>query len=236
MIKELSLLGACLSSAFGGVRSPSTRSHEVVDDGMKIIYKYETNQPTSVDDVYEGYIYRIDFSQLPIDEGVYVSSLYLMSDGELVNSFTDADTDYLYIWRSDANIIKVGSDYLYSGDAEEPFAQFTISMYNFYVVNDSNGELNSYYNILFESDYLPIESVERVYPDNVFGFVSEFIDEHILNGIPNIDDVSSSIGGKTITLRSWLNTSICIVLAVMFILLLIWFVKYLFRLFSGLLH
>lgn len=248
MIKELGILASAMSLYTGGVRSPQYKSHEVVENDIAITYKYETNEVSSFEDLIEGRIYRFslngngmtDFEFYNVINLIEFNCEFSNADGEFDNRDLSLNYKNITFVQGYGQLV---FGYGLTNELTDFYADTFVNFYdahNISLVFDfifENEDLSSWaVGNISSSSFNEILNVERVYPDNIFGYVSEFIDEHLLNGIPNIDDVSYTIGGKSITMRSWLNTSICVVLAVLLIALLVWFIRYLFRLFSGLLH
>jgi len=250
MLKELGLSLVALSS-INGVRANTNRSHVVYEDDMAITYKYETNEVSTIDDLIIGNIYHFDiqnFSNRDVDfiSGEIINFNYFYSetwDNALVydvslenvqiveNTLLDMTfDDYLYLSLLVPSAQSFLNSYIEIDTTQNYRVSFDIVLLDF-VINEVE-----IFSAFSECENIPIESVERVYPSNIFGFVSEFIDENILAGIPNLDNVAYTIGGQEITMRSWLNTTICVVLACLLIGVLLWFIRYLFRLFGGLLH
>lgn len=261
MIKEL-ILSTCALSSFSTPVLSSTYSslepeqqqtgYVVEEDGMRITYAYETNEVNSSSDLVVGRAYHFDFNN-DIDtifdnEQSYFQFLFFNVNAYDFNDFTVdefllssyVDNGLLSVLLDfgghDVSIsiyltYNVSNDYVltYLGDGQ---TFFKLEGDCIYLGGISQDILN--YSVFSKCENIPILSVERIYPTSVMGYVSEFIDDYLLNGIPLIDSVTHQINGTNLTLRSWLNTSICIVIVCLFITLLIIFVRWIFRLFAGL--
>ena len=244
MFKSLFLLGSSLS-----VFTTPIQTKVVEENGIKITYKYETNEVNSVDDLIVGNVYTLNCENLSASD-MYITDLYILPINRFSYRFTGIDEAYSDIYTGEYPV-----EFFHITESGSCELQFNVTVDgDFYLVLDNVSfisdidfvflEYNEQYGVSIDSRLLdfisrcenvPIESVERVYPQNIFGNVSEFIDEYLLSGIPLIDSVNNNINGVNVTLRAWLNTTICISLAVILLILLLLFIRWLFKLFAGLL-
>lgn len=264
MIKELFLTASALTSMGVPCRSSQVRSNEqettieeeqgysVIENGMKIHYRYETNEVNSVSDLISGNAYHFkieDNNTYSIfdSQNTYFSFLFFnINNYDLVNFYYDEilNTSYtdngllcarLEIFETDVFL----QFYLtYNENNDYVFDISSVSQDNFSLEGDcvfKNGDISKIldYSIFSKCENIPIDYVERVYPTNLMGNIASFIDEYLLSGIPLIDSVTGSINGTNVTMRAWLCSMICIVIACLLIWLAIIFIKWLFKLMSG---
>lgn len=68
----------------------------------------------------------------------------------------------------------------------------------------------------------------------MYDLIFNYLNSYIYNN-DYLEDTSFDMFGNSLTLQHWLSHSTCIVLSVIFFIVIILFIRYLFRLFGGLL-
>ena len=265
MTSLLQVLGLCLSASCGGLSQPTrnvTRSHTVDYDTYQVTYKYETNEINSYEDFVLGNAYHIEINDTTADsvfnydvgfsfnffnvERLDISNYYLNSFEFDIDTFDLYDVEYYLTLEKTTQSYEFtfytlkcenGDVFLYDQDTID-LSDNDFTLIGDFVLNSmtSNEFLQAYDEYISKCENIPIVSVESISHDTtILGYIYDFVYTKIFN-MPNIDNYSWTIGGQTTTMRTWLSVSFCIVVGSLLLFMLIWFVRYLFRLFSGLLH
>lgn len=250
MIKELLLASSSLSTL--SVPISRNYSHTIQEGNVNITYEFETNEVSSIDDLIPTRIYRFDIPDdevlVPSDIGNfnftfsivngflslnYVDNPYIDEQFSILDlnkySFISldltSDSVYCYIGGNDENYVIVATDSITSivGHAD-------------ILIHDVYYEPSDYY---FNVDYFSasnfnvITNVQEIYHTGLFGNLADFLRYHIYGGIPYVSEISFEVANKTITMLDWLVVSTSIVLAVLCLVLLYIFIRWLVKLFSN---
>lgn len=211
---------------------------EYLNSYTEVVYKYETNEVESVDDLVIGNIYHFEgevingnYPNVSFDcgylNGQIILEDYVLDDNYFGPGSIDSPSMSVYFDDETFNIaFDVGVDwylimYDYSVDLDIDFV-----FYGGY-------SLNPLIQYISSTDYNEIESVIYHQPQTIIGYFNEFLEENLFSEIPFVREMTFNIGGQNINLLTYLIIAFGLIVSVGILIGLFLLLRWLFKIFAN---